>query len=106
VLGGLVAPIAAAYLPVIGQFWLSLVAVVAFAIAGSRVGTARATHLQGACAALGSYLLVLPLVLWLPTGQTSVGAAQVLMTAMAAVAVGAIAGILAGRRRDAPAAGA
>ncbi|NMI00546.1 hypothetical protein [Pseudonocardia acidicola] len=97
---------AAAYLPVIGGYWLSLVAIVAFAIAGSRVGTARATHLHGACAALGSYLLVLPLVLWLPTGHTGVGVPQILTTAVAAVAVGAIAGIFAGRRRDATAAGA
>ena len=36
-LGGLMTPIAQAYLPVVGQFWLLLVSVVAFAAAGGEV---------------------------------------------------------------------
>lgn len=99
-LGGLLAPIAATYIPYVGQVWLSLVAVAAFAMAGSRIGQARAPHLHGACAALGSYLLVLPLVVWFTSGTEGVGVVQILATAVAAVAIGGLAGLLAGRRRD------
>lgn len=100
-LGGLLTPIAAQFLPVVGQFWLTIVAVVAFAVAGSRIGAARVAPLHGACAALGGYLIVLPLVLWTSGGLVGLGVVQILATAVAAVVVGAIAGFVAGRRRDA-----
>jgi hypothetical protein len=100
-LGGLLTPIAARFLPVVGQFWLSIVAVVAFAVAGHRIGTARIAPLHGACAALGGYLIVLPLVLWTSGGLAGLGLAQILWTAAAALFVGALAGFVAGRRRDA-----
>ncbi|MHA6793043.1 hypothetical protein ACVGVM_05885 [Pseudonocardia bannensis] len=103
-LGGLLTPIAATYLPVIGRFWLLLTAVVAFAVAGRRIGTARIPALHGACAALGSYLLVLPLVLWMPGQSAGVDVEHLVSAAGTAVAVGAIAGALAGRLRDGSAA--
>lgn len=103
-LGGLMTPIAQAYVPVIGQFWLLLVSVVAFAAAGVQVGDAQLTHVHGACAALGSFVLVLPLVFWFPPADTGLDFAQVVSAAGAAVVVGAAAGFVAGRRRDGTAA--
>lgn len=100
-LGGLLTPIAQLYVPLLGQYWLLLVSVAAFATAGSRVGDAELTHVHGACAALGSFLLVLPLVIWFPPADTGLDVAQVVSAAGAAVVVGAVAGHLAGRRRDA-----
>ena len=99
-LGGLMTPIAQAYLPVVGQFWLLLVSVAAFATAGSQVGDAELTHVHGACAALGSFLLVLPLVFWYPPAGAGLDFAQIVSAAGAALVVGALAGHVAGRRRD------
>lgn len=99
VIGGLLAPLAAAFLPIVGQFWISLVAAGAFAVAGNRVGEAAAAHLHGACAALGSYLLVLPLLFWLAP-EATLNLVQIVGTAVVAVVVGGVAGALAGRRRD------
>ncbi|WP_214366572.1 hypothetical protein [Pseudonocardia sp. H11422] len=99
-LGGLLTPIAATYLPVIGRFWLLVTAVVAFAVAGRRIGTAAVPALHGACAALGSYILVLPLVLWMPGQAAGVDVEQLVSSAGMAAGVGAIAGAIAGRRRD------
>ena len=99
-LGGLMTPIAQAYLPVVGQFWLLLVSVVAFAAAGSQVGDAELTPVHGACAALGSFLLVLPLTFWFPPAGGGLDLAQIVSAAGAAVVVGAVAGHLAGRRRE------
>ncbi|MCF7550735.1 hypothetical protein [Pseudonocardia sp. WMMC193] len=98
-LGGLAAPIAAQFLPVVGQFWLSIVAVAAFVVAGWRIGDARNAALHGACAALGSYVLVLPLVLW-TAGLAAVGWGQIVGTAAVAVVVGGLTGFVVGRRRD------
>ncbi|GAA2536742.1 hypothetical protein [Pseudonocardia abyssalis] len=99
-LGGLMTPIAQAYLPVVGQFWLLLVSVVAFAAAGSQVGDAELAPVHGACAALGSFLLVLPLVFWFPPAGAGLDFAQIVSAAGAALVVGALAGHVAGRRRD------
>lgn len=92
-LGGLVAPLVAAMVPVVGRFWLVLVAVAAFVIAGSRIGAAAAPAVHGAVAAVSSYLLMLPGVMM----TTGLQVGQVLTTASAAVVVGALGGYLTAR---------
>ncbi|HJQ47061.1 MAG TPA: hypothetical protein VJ870_12190 [Amycolatopsis sp.] len=96
VLGGLVAP-AAARLPVFGPYWLVVVAVVAFAVAGMRTGHAVRQATQGMCAAVGAYVLVLPLVL--AGGASSTSAWQVAATLATAVVVGGAGGAISGLRR-------
>jgi hypothetical protein len=95
VVGGLAAPLGT-LVPVAGPAWLPIVAVVAFVVAALRIGAAPRPWLHGTVAALSSYLLVLPLVLLGGTRDVR----QMLLTALAAVVVGAIAGFVAGRRRD------
>lgn len=76
-LGGVVQPWVTKVLPVLGYWWLALVAVIAFGVAATgAVRGASASRLhptQGALAALGSYLLVVPVVLhvagFVPWGQ-------------------------------------
>lgn len=97
VLGGLSAPIAAR-VPVVGPWWLILTAVVAFAVAGSRIGDALSPVLHGATTALIGYLLVLPLV---ALGAGELPPSQLVFTALVAVVVGGGSGVLAGRRRGA-----
>lgn len=92
-LGGLVAPLVAALVPMVGRYWLVVVAIVAFVIAGSRIGAAGAPAVHGAVAAVSSYLLMLPVVMM--TAGLQVG--QVLATASAAVVVGALGGYLTAR---------
>ena len=98
-LGGLLAPLAASLVPVVGQFALAIVAAAGFVVAGRGIGNARSTVLHGACAAVGSYLLVLPLVLWSSSTAGGVDVTQVVATAGTAVVVGGLAGHIAGRRR-------
>lgn len=62
VVGGLAGPLMAT-VPVVGQPWLLIVAVVAFAVAAWRVGDALAPAVHGAAAAVVSFLLVFPLLL-------------------------------------------
>lgn len=92
-LGGLAAPLAATLVPTLGTFWLPFVAVTAFAIAGSKIGTATVPALHGAAAAVCGYVLVLPLV----TMTSGFDIRQVLLTAATAVGVGALAGLLRSR---------
>jgi len=92
-LGGLAALLAAAMLPAVGRFWLAGVAVVAFAIAGSRIGMASSPLLHGACAAVGAYVLALSVVFF----TTGLQLDHVLTTTAAAVDIGAATGHLCGR---------
>ncbi|GAB2988427.1 hypothetical protein LWP59_08715 [Amycolatopsis acidiphila] len=96
VLGGLFMPLAVR-IPVVGPFWLTVVAVVAFAVAGTRIGGSRWPPLQGAAAAVGSYILVLPLVL--AGGAGSAEFEQIGLTSAAALVVGAVAGLAVALRR-------
>lgn len=95
VLGGLVAPLAAR-LPVLGPVWLPVVAAVAFALAGSRIGVATAPARHGGVAAVSAYLLVVPLVMMAPVRPEMPALG---LSAGAAVLVGALAGAVAARRR-------
>jgi Osmosensitive K+ channel histidine kinase len=96
VIGGLVQPLVAMAVPPLGVVWLLLVAVVAFAVAGRRIGAAVTPALHGAVAAMMGYFLVVPLVYF---AQGSVDGAQIGYTFATAAAVGAAVGHLAGRRR-------
>lgn len=94
-LGGLAAPMVASVFPAGGRYWLVVVALGAFAFAGSRIGTAAAPALHGATAAVGGYLLVLPIVVM--TSGLQVG--QILITVSAAGFVGALSGYLTALRK-------
>lgn len=88
-IGGLLAPIVVTAVPALGGVWLTATAIVAFIVAGMRVGSARWVLLHGAVAALLAYLLVLPLVLLNETGRAPV---QIALTIGTAIGVGALAG--------------
>ncbi|MFE6610931.1 hypothetical protein [Amycolatopsis sp. NPDC057786] len=90
VIGALLQPVAAAVAPVVGASFLLITAVVAFAIAGFRTGGATSPILHGAVTAVGSYVLVLPLVF---LTSVPVGPQQVLATAGLGVAAGGLAGL-------------
>lgn len=90
-IGGLLAPLAG-YLPVVGLVWLALVAVAAFSFAGLAIRDVPNPAIHGAMAAVGSYLLILPLVV-MATRQLDL--TQVLITSLTAVLVGAAVGRLA-----------
>lgn len=93
VVGGLAAPILSRT-PAIGSLALVLTSVAGFIVAARCLGNSRVAWIQGMTAALGAYLLVLPLV-----GMTtrSWNLTQILATALTAVVVGACAGHLIGR---------
>jgi hypothetical protein len=94
VFGGLIQPIVSTYVPVIGMFWLILVAVTAFAVAGARVGMACPNPpLHGAGAAVLSYLLVVPLMFL----QGTFNPLYTVFSFAAAVVVGGAAGHIAAR---------
>lgn len=95
VLGGLLAPIASTMVPVLGSYALVIAAVVGFATAAWKQAAAQRPGLGGAIAAVGAYLLVLPLVYM---GQHGVNLTQVAATLATAVAVGALVGLAASRR--------
>lgn len=97
VIGGLSAPIGSR-VPLVGPYWLVLTAVLAFAVAGSRIGDAPTPAVHGAVTALLGYLLVLPIVV---LGAGELPLSQLALTALLALVVGAAAGALAGRARDA-----
>jgi hypothetical protein len=96
VLGGLAAPIMSR-VPVVGAPWLIITAVVAFMVAGYRVGDATGPMTQGASTAVVAYVLVLPLV---ALASHSLDPRQVGLTLVTAVVAGAVSGRVAGRRRD------
>lgn len=96
VIGGLAAPIMS-LVPVIGPPWLIITAVVAFVVAAWRVGDALSPAVHGAAAAVAAYLLVLPLVAMATGG---IDLAQLGLTTLTAVVVGALTGRYAGHRRE------
>ncbi|GAA4826775.1 hypothetical protein GCM10023201_11880 [Actinomycetospora corticicola] len=97
VFGGLIQPVVTAFVPVVGMFWLILVAVTAFAFAGYRVGLACPNPpLHGAGAAVGSYLLVVPLMFL----QGTFDPLYTVFSFVAAAVVGGAAGRIAGRSRS------
>ena len=95
VVGGLSAPLGSR-VPVIGPAWLLVTAVLAFVLAGYRIGDALDPRVHGAGAAVVGYLLVLPLVV---LGTGSLDVLQVALTLLTAVLMGGLAGHLAGRNR-------
>ncbi|MEV4731864.1 hypothetical protein [Saccharopolyspora sp. NPDC049426] len=88
-LGGAIAPLVEMAVPIAALLWLPLVALTAFAVAGARTGSANSSLLQGAIAAVGSYLLILPIVVIVPSGRDAL---QITMTLVAAVLAGSVAG--------------
>lgn len=97
VIGGLSAPLGST-IPVIGPAWLIITAVIAFVVAGYRIGEAIDPRVQGAGAAVAGYLLVLPLVV---LGTGGLDPVQLILTLVTAVVMGGLAGHLAGRSRAA-----
>ncbi|HEY2194599.1 MAG TPA: hypothetical protein VGH76_20190, partial [Actinomycetospora sp.] len=96
VFGGLIQPIVSTYVPVLGMFWLILVAVVAFASAGARVGIACPNPpLHGAGAGVISYLLVVPLMFL----QGTFNPLYCVYSFVAAAVVGGLAGRIAARSK-------
>lgn len=95
VLGGLLTPVVAAVAPaVLTQFWVLLVAVVAFALAGAKARATECPWLHGAAAAVGSFTLLIPLWL-LARGDSS--PVQMLLTLVLALVVGGLSGAIPGR---------
>ncbi|MFF5988810.1 hypothetical protein [Prauserella flavalba] len=97
-IGGLLAPAAARYLPVVGSFWLVLTAVAAFVVAAWKPGMSADFRWFGLVSAVGAYLLILPLVLLQPAGRSPV---QIVSTVAVAALVGALTGFVRGRRSGA-----
>ena len=95
VLGGLSAPLVAMAVPPLGAVWLTLTSVLAFTLAGVRIGAASRPAVHGAVAATLAYVLVLPLVLISPTTRDPV---QIGLTLLTALVVGAVAGMVSARR--------
>ncbi|MGW6356381.1 hypothetical protein ACWFR5_14555 [Streptomyces sp. NPDC055092] len=91
-LGGVMAPLAS-HTPTVGRYWLAAVAVAGFLLAGSRTGAGRGSVLQGVMAAVGAYLLILPIVI------ASRGGEQIPLTLGVAVVAGGLAAYLTGLRR-------
>lgn len=98
-LGGVVQPWVLKALPLLGYWWLALVAVVAFIVAATgavRGATVARLHpAQGALAALGSYLLVVPVVLHVAGFVPWV---QIASTAAMALIVGSVCQLVLQRR--------
>lgn len=96
--GELLAPLAGLVSATLGGLWLSLVGAAGYVVAGSRVGLASRTVLQGAGAAVLALLLTLPLRLLAGFAAPfwALG-----LSAVFAVFVGGLAGRAAAARRDA-----
>lgn len=89
VIGSLLAPILASQSAVLGGIALTLTAIAGFAAAARRQGTCRVPAVQGITAAVGAYLLVVPLI-YLASSQFNF--AQMGLTLLTAVVVGALVG--------------
>jgi hypothetical protein len=96
VIGGLAAPLLAARVPVAGGLALVLTALAAFVTAAARQGDTARPALQGVVAAVGAYLLVLPLVVMV---NRAWDVPQIALTLACATLVGALAGPLSLRVR-------
>jgi hypothetical protein len=102
ILGGIVAPLVGRALaggPVnlLSVYWLPIIAAVGYLVGGLYVGSATQAWLQGILAALGAWLLTLPIFL-LAEGLTHADALGV--DAGIAVVAGAVGGVLGALRRS------
>lgn len=95
IIGELMSPLVAGIHPVIGLLWLSLVGAAGFVVAGSSIGTARRTWLQGALAALAALALTIPLRMLVGL-DTAAQWYAVSVSAVFGLVVGAVAGRSAG----------
>ncbi|SNR84277.1 hypothetical protein SAMN06265360_12254 [Haloechinothrix alba] len=93
-LGGLLMPLVATVAPPLGGVWLTATAILAFGIAGARIGNSALPARHGAVAAVGSYLLIVPLLMMHSASRDPL---QMAMTLVAAIAVGALTGWLKAR---------
>jgi hypothetical protein len=96
VVGGLIAP-ALAQVSVLGSFALVLTAIAGFSTAAARQGASSRPALQGVLAAVGAYLLALPLVVMVSHAWD---VTQIAATLAVAVCVGALVGPLSLRLRE------
>lgn len=91
--GGLVHPVVARLVEPLGYVWLLLVALVAFgvaAVAATPHGTPVPAWRQAPVAAVGSYLLIVPLV---QVGAGELPLVQVVLTTLTALLVGVAVGL-------------
>jgi hypothetical protein len=91
--GGMVHPLVAQLLEPLGYVWLLLVALVAFGVAAVTAtprGTPVAAWRQAPSAAVGSYFMILPLVL---AGSGELPLMQLLLTTIVAVLTGVAVGL-------------
>jgi hypothetical protein len=95
-IGGWLAPTVGGLVPSLGVLWLVAVGLVGFALAGRQIGVADLPPVQGAIAALASYLLMVPAIL-ITSGR--VGTVLLISPCAGAAAVGAVSGYVAGRAR-------
>lgn len=92
-IGGLVHPLVAQLLEPLGYVWLPLVAVLAFgvaAVAATPKGTPVTAWRQAPIAAIGSYLMILPLV---RAGSGELPLMQLLLTTVIAILAGVAVGL-------------
>jgi hypothetical protein len=95
-IGGLSQPLVAMVIPPVGAIWLALVAVVAFGWAAKLAVEPEGSSVREAVsAAVGAYVLVLPLVYM---ASNTVDVLQVLLTTLTAVVVAAAVALIAERR--------
>lgn len=96
--GGALAKIVAIFVPTSQLWWLPLVAMIGYAVAGSRIGNAGRPTLQGALAGLLAWALVaIGRLGWGFAGYTP---ALTFVELLPAIAIGALAGWMAGRRAE------
>ena len=96
-IGGLLSPLVALAVPRLGGVWLTMIAIVSFAIAARRIGNASVPQLHGAVAAVFAYVLVLPLLLPFEGGRNL---PQILLTLATAISVGASTGWIQSKRAN------
>lgn len=96
-IGGFTQPLVAYLSPVLGAVWWIGAVLLGSALAGRRIGDSLVGPLQGAVAALFGYGLFVPLEY---IATTRVDLVKIAYTAALAVAVGALAGHQAARRRS------
>lgn len=97
-LGGALVGIVTHFVPTSRFWWLPLVAVIGYFVAGSRIGDAGRPPLQGAVAALGAWgFMAIGRLAWGFAGYTPIGTFAELLPA---IGIGGLAGWLAARRAD------
>ncbi|WP_375001806.1 hypothetical protein [Aeromicrobium sp. CTD01-1L150] len=97
-IGGISAPLVGFLtMPLAGTLWLTATAALAFVVAARRIGRPKVPQLHGAVAAVGAYLLVLPLVLPFQAGRDL---GQIALTLATAISVGACTSWVQDRRKN------